>query len=133
MLAALENASASRVESAVRLMRVAFVLLIGVVTGDAVADERVDLELVLLAHASRSIDDREIRLQRQGYAAAITHPDVLAAISHGYGQRTAITYVEMGRCRLAGPGSPRNNQTANRRRGRPGTRIRRALVLLRRR
>ena len=48
MLAALENASASRVESAVRLMRVAFVLLIGVVTGDAVTDERVDLELVLL-------------------------------------------------------------------------------------
>lgn len=79
-----------------RLMGVALVLLIGVVTGDALADERVDLELVLLADASRSIDDGEIRFQRQGYAAAITHPDVLAAISHGYEQRIAVTYVEWG-------------------------------------
>lgn len=60
------------------------------------AQERVDLELVLLADASQSIDDGEIRFQRQGYAAAITHPDVLAAISHGYEQRIAVTYVEWG-------------------------------------
>ena len=62
----------------------------------SVAQERVDLELVLLADASGSIDDGEIRFQRQGYAAAITHPDVLAAISYGYEQRIAITYVEWG-------------------------------------
>ncbi len=55
----------------------------GLVGGRAAAGERVDLELVLLADASRSIDDGEIRFQRQGYAAAITDPDVLAAISHG--------------------------------------------------
>ena len=79
-----------------RFMAVAVVLLIGVVTEGARADERVDLELVLLADASRSIDDGEIRFQRQGYAAAITHPDVLAAISHGYEQRIAVTYVEWG-------------------------------------
>jgi Protein of unknown function (DUF1194) len=79
----------------VRFLGVAL-LLIGAAMGDARANEQVDLELVLLADASRSIDDGEIRFQRQGYAAAITHPDVLAAISHGYERRIAVTYVEWG-------------------------------------
>ena len=78
------------------LIAVVLVLLLSIVGRDAAADERVDLELVLLADASRSIDDTEIRFQRQGYAAAITHPDVLAAISYGYDQRIAVTYVEWG-------------------------------------
>jgi len=56
----------------------------------------VDLELVLLADASGSIDDGEILFQRRGYATAITHPDVLWAISQGYDQRIAVTYVEWG-------------------------------------
>ena len=60
------------------------------------AAERVDLELVLLADASRSIDDEEVRFQRQGYAAAITHADVLAAISSGFLGRIAVTYMEWG-------------------------------------
>lgn len=63
---------------------------------DVAAQERVDLELVLLADASRSIDDAEIRFQRQGYAAALTHPEVLGAIAQGYEQRIAVTYVEWG-------------------------------------
>lgn len=71
-------------------------LLLGLLGGAATAAERVDLELVLLADASRSIDDAEIRFQRQGYAAAITHPDVLAAIASGYERRIAVTYVEWG-------------------------------------
>jgi hypothetical protein len=60
------------------------------------AAEPVDLELVLLADASGSIDDAEIHFQRQGYAAAITHPEVLGAIAQGYDQRIAVTYVEWG-------------------------------------
>lgn len=68
----------------------------GDTAGSAQTVEAVDLELVLLADASRSIDDAEIRFQRQGYAAAITHPDVLAAISHGFLQKIAVTYVEWG-------------------------------------
>ena len=60
----------------------------------AAAGEAVDIELVLLADASRSIDDGELRFQREGYAVAITHPDVLAAISHGYLQRIAVIFVE---------------------------------------
>ena len=66
------------------------------VAGGAAAAERVDLELVFLADASGSIDDAEIRFQRRGYAAAITDPDVLAAIAQGFDQRIAVTYVEWG-------------------------------------
>lgn len=61
------------------------------------AAESVDLELVLLADASGSIDAAEIRFQRQGYAAAITHPEILAAIALGHDRRIAVTYVEWGR------------------------------------
>lgn len=60
------------------------------------AAERVDLELVLLADASGSIDDDEIFFQRRGYAEAITDPDILAAISLGQDGRIAVTYVEWG-------------------------------------
>lgn len=56
----------------------------------------VDLELVLLADVSGSIDDGEILFQRRGYATAINHPEVLWAISQGYEQRIAVTYVEWG-------------------------------------
>ena len=68
-----------------------------VVGGAGAAEaERVDLELVLLADASNSIDDNEIRFQRQGYATAITHPEVLGAIAQGFDQKIALTYVEWG-------------------------------------
>lgn len=62
----------------------------------AVAQQSVDLELVLLADASQSIDDGEIALQREGYAAAITHPQVIDAITAGYDGRIAVAYVEWG-------------------------------------
>ncbi len=63
--------------------------------GPAVA-ERVDLELVLAADGSGSIDDQEFQLQRAGYAAAITSPGVLAAIQSGYHGRIALAHVEWG-------------------------------------
>lgn len=78
------------------MRRICFALLLVILTAGAQAGERVDVELVLLADASRSIDDDEIRFQRRGYAEAITHPDVLAAISYGYERRIAVTYVEWG-------------------------------------
>lgn len=56
--------------------------------------EEVDLELVLLADASGSIDINEIRFQRQGYAEALVHPDVLNAVAGGIHARIAVTYVE---------------------------------------
>lgn len=81
------------------MARMAAILgLLAVATGEAAA-QSVDLELVLLADASRSIDDGEILLQRQGYAAAITHPEVLRAMEQGFDQRIAVTYVEWGDAR----------------------------------
>ncbi len=74
-----------------------FLLLAVAVTppeAPAVAGEPIDLELVLLVDASRSIDDGELRFQREGYAVALTHPDVLDAISHGFLQRIAVVFVE---------------------------------------
>jgi hypothetical protein len=62
--------------------------------GSAHAAEPVDLELVLLADASGSIDEEEVLFQRQGYAAAITDPAVLSAILGGYNRRVALTFVE---------------------------------------
>lgn len=65
--------------------------------GDArpAAAEPVDLELVLLADATGSIDETEIRLQRQGYADAMVDPEVLFAIANGGADgRIAVTYVE---------------------------------------
>jgi len=62
----------------------------------AFAQEAVDLELVLLADASGSIDDAEITFQRKGYAEAITHSDVLAAITSGLTGKIAVTYIEWG-------------------------------------
>lgn len=57
--------------------------------------ERVDLELVLLADASGSIDNVEFALQREGYAAAMADPEVLWAIAHGGALgRIAVAYVE---------------------------------------
>ena len=53
-----------------------------------------DLELVLLADASGSIDANEIAFQRQGYAQAITDPQVLAAIANTAYGSIAVTYVE---------------------------------------
>ena len=60
----------------------------------AIARERVDLELILLADGSGSIDDEEFLLQRRGYARALRHPRVIGAIRSGQLGRIALTYVE---------------------------------------
>ncbi|MCG8543454.1 MAG: DUF1194 domain-containing protein [Alphaproteobacteria bacterium] len=57
-------------------------------------DEAVDLELILAVDISGSIDDEEARLQRDGYVAALTHPEVIKAIRGGILGKVAITYME---------------------------------------
>ena len=47
------------------------------------AAEPVDMLLVLAADVSRSVTDPKFRLQREGAAAAISHPDVVRAITSG--------------------------------------------------
>ncbi len=58
------------------------------------AETEVDLELVLLADATGSIDEAEIRFQREGYAQAITSEQVLNAVGSTLLGKIAITYVE---------------------------------------
>ncbi len=77
-------------------MRLIAILAVLLFAGVAEAAEPVDVELVLAADGSGSIDDDELRLQREGYAAAITHPRFLHAISGGYHQKIAVAYVEWG-------------------------------------
>lgn len=57
-------------------------------------ETEVDLELVLAVDVSRSMDQEEQRIQRDGYVAAFRHPDVLSAIFAGRHRRIAVTYVE---------------------------------------
>ena len=58
------------------------------------AEDRVDLLLVLAADVSRSVDAVKFQLQREGYAAALTSPRVIAAIRSGLEGRIAISFVE---------------------------------------
>jgi uncharacterized protein DUF1194 len=71
-----------------------WLLLSAAVPVAAQAGEAVDLELVLAADASGSIDADELQLQRQGYADAITDPRVLDTISQGAFGVVAIAYIE---------------------------------------
>lgn len=77
------------------LLFLTLLLLIATTHHDARA-EKVDLELVLAADGSGSIDDEELRLQREGYAAAITNPRILDAIRSGFHQKIALVFVEWG-------------------------------------
>jgi len=54
------------------------------------------LELVLLADGSGSIDADELAFQRQGYAEAITSPEVLSAIETTLYGHIAVVYMEWG-------------------------------------
>jgi len=78
------------------MRRLALVLAaaLAVLAPPAGANDEVDLELVLLADASGSIDQGEIEFQRRGYAEAIADPAVLSAIAKGAHQKIAVTYVE---------------------------------------
>ncbi|HWA49175.1 MAG TPA: DUF1194 domain-containing protein [Dongiaceae bacterium] len=58
------------------------------------ADMPVDLELVLAVDVSRSMDLDEQKLQREGYVSAITHPDVVSAITEGRHGKIALSYIE---------------------------------------
>ena len=70
-------------------------------SGAARAQE-VDLLLVLCVDGSGSIDEAEFRLQRQGYAEAMTDQRVLGAIGSGRRGAIAVAFVEWGT-----PGAPK--------------------------
>ena len=58
------------------------------------AAEPVDLALVLVSDVSRSVDDSEFQMQKQGYGAAFADPRVIAAIHGGAIGAIAVSYVE---------------------------------------
>ena len=56
--------------------------------------ETVDVQLVLAADVSLSVDDMEFLVQRHGYAAALQDPNVLKAIRAGRHGAIAVCFVE---------------------------------------
>jgi hypothetical protein len=79
------------------MRRSVFFLLLAILLGLArpvAAAEPVDLALALVADVSRSIDDKEFALQKQGYIAAFTNPNLVAAIRAGAVGAIAVCYIE---------------------------------------
>ena len=58
------------------------------------AAEPVDLLLALAMDVSRSMEHPKFVLQRQGYAAAVTDPQVLKAIRSGPHQKIALCFID---------------------------------------
>jgi hypothetical protein len=77
-------------------MRLLVVLVAGFVSFSfaARAAETVDLMLALVTDVSRSIDDTEFDLEKNGYQAAFSSPEVIAAIKGGAVGAIAVSYVE---------------------------------------
>jgi uncharacterized protein DUF1194 len=58
------------------------------------APAQVDVALVMIDDVSRSVDDKEFQLQKEGYATAFLSPQVIAAIKAGPNGAIAVNYVE---------------------------------------
>jgi hypothetical protein len=82
-------------EASMRLsyLIVVFAILLPLSTTKASA-ETVDLAVVFAADVSGSVDNDEFKLQRQGYAAAVTDPGVLQAIAAGPHGAIAMCFIE---------------------------------------
>ncbi|HEX6980259.1 MAG TPA: DUF1194 domain-containing protein [Alphaproteobacteria bacterium] len=77
-----------------RLIAAGLVAWASLSSATTAAATTVDVQLVLAADVSRSIDDGEFQLQRQGYAAAFKDPRVLQAIRSGPIGRIAVCFLE---------------------------------------
>jgi hypothetical protein len=81
--------------------------LVALVLLPAAANQtEVDLELVLAVDNSDSMTQAELTLQRQGYVAALLHPEIAEAVRAGARGTIALTYVEWaapGRQRVVVP------------------------------
>lgn len=88
--------------SFVRLPLLALGLLLA--AGPALAQEgaqgsgrqKVDLELCLAVDGSGSIQEDEFAFQRQAYAQAVSHPDVVGIMTSGFERRVAVALMEWG-------------------------------------
>src|SRR5262245_4245649 len=80
----------------IRFIRIAVAVVASVLFGlsPVCALEPVDLLLVLSSDVSRSVDHPKFLLQREGYAAAVSNPQVLDAIKSGPNGKIALCFVE---------------------------------------
>lgn len=69
-------------------------LMLGAAPRAAPANETVDLQLVLAVDVSGSVSQTRFELQRDGYAAAFRHPQVLAAIRSGFSGAIVVTMTQ---------------------------------------
>ena len=76
----------------IRFAAVAFCLLFPAVV--AAEEKPVDSALILVTDVSRSIDDKEFVLEKQGYVSAFNDPRVLAALKAGPNGRILVAYIE---------------------------------------
>jgi Protein of unknown function (DUF1194) len=77
-----------------RLILGAILLAGGLLAGDRALADQVDVQIVFAADVSRSVDNDEFRLQREGCAAAIADPRVIGAIAAGPRRAIAVSFVE---------------------------------------
>lgn len=56
--------------------------------------QAVDLELIMATDVSRSIDQYEAQLQRQGIADAFRSKEIIKVISSGFLRRIAVAYID---------------------------------------
>jgi hypothetical protein len=75
-------------------LTLALAAIVLIAAASAQAAEQVDLLLALSSDVSRSVDHPKFLLQREGYAAAISDPQVIDAIKSGPHQRIALCFVE---------------------------------------
>ena len=79
----------------IRLGRRALLAAAALLPGRARAEgEPVDVLLVLAVDVSRSVDEDEARLQREGYRNAVSDPAVIEAIRGGMIGAVGLAYVE---------------------------------------
>ena len=83
-----------RMKHAIRAVVALLSLALTLCPPAARAAEPVDLLLVLAADVSRSVTEPKFKLQREGAAAAITHPEVVRAIASGPNRRIAVCFLE---------------------------------------
>jgi hypothetical protein len=85
----------SRIRDRGTALAVLFFIVMALHAGKAaLAQDSVDLELVLAVDVSRSMDFAEQQLQREGYSQAFRSPEVIEAITNGPAGRIAVTYME---------------------------------------
>jgi uncharacterized protein DUF1194 len=80
----------------VRTALLAVLPLLGLAGPEAVGAQpvEVDAEIVLAVDTSGSVDTEERRIQRQGYAEALRHAELMRAVTAGFHGQVAFSYFE---------------------------------------